>query len=92
MNRFQKKQRSLNACLIAGIIHLCFAILLTFFHYTRVANDSEDAVGVEFIDMENPERQKRRLKRSPPKPLRGPKADRIVEHRPSETFGFIRYF
>lgn len=73
MNRFERKQRSLNACLIAGIVHLCFAILLTFFHYARVANNSEDAVGVEFIDMEDPERQKRRLKRTPPKQLRTPK-------------------
>lgn len=73
MNRFESKQRSLNACLIAGIIHLCLAIFLTFFYYTRAANDSEDVVDVEFVNMKDPAIQKRRLKRSPPKQLRKPK-------------------
>ena len=73
MNRFEAKQRSLNACLIAGIVHLCIAILLTFFYYTRVAYDFEDVVGVEFVDMKDPSKQKRRLKRPPPKQLRTPK-------------------
>ncbi len=73
MNRFERKQRSLNACLIAGIIHLCFAIVLTFFYYTRIAYDSEDVVGVEFIDMKDPTKQRRQLKRPPPKQLHNPK-------------------
>ncbi|MCE2402892.1 VWA domain-containing protein [Candidatus Poribacteria bacterium] len=73
MNRFERKQRSLNACLIAGIVHLCLAIFLTFFYYTRVANDFEDVVGVEFVDMNDPTKQKRRLKRPPPKQMLTPK-------------------
>ena len=37
MSRSTSKQRSLNACLIAAVIHVCFAILLTFFYYTRLS-------------------------------------------------------
>ena len=69
MIRSDRKQRSLNACLIAGIVHVSIAILLTFFHYTRIANEFEDAVGVELIDMKNPETQQRKLKRPSSKKL-----------------------
>lgn len=73
MNRFETKQRSLNACLIAGVAHLCIAIFLTFFYYTQISNDFEDVVGVEFVDMKDPAKQKRQLKRPPPKQLLTPK-------------------
>ena len=52
MNRFEKKQRSLNACLIAGILHVCFAILLTLFYYTHLSYEIHDVVAMEFIDMD----------------------------------------
>lgn len=61
------KTRSINALLIAGIIHLWFAILLTFFYYAHLSNEIEDVIGVEFVNMEDPEQLHRRLKRPLPK-------------------------
>lgn len=82
MSRSASKQRSLNACLIAGIVHLCMAIVLTFFHYTRMANEFEDVVGVELIDMEEPDKQ-RKLKRQPPKQqLKQEQRKSFDTHRP----------
>lgn len=61
------KTRSINALLIAGIIHLWFAILLTFFYYAHLSNEIEDVISVEFVNMKDPEQLHRRLKRPLPK-------------------------
>lgn len=81
MNRFEKKQRSLNACLIAGIIHICIAILLTLFYYTHLSYEINDVVAMEFIDMDN--RLKQRTLRTPPKkPPTQKQTKDISEFRP----------
>ena len=83
MSRSTSKQRSLNACLIAAIIHVCFAVLLTFSYYTRLSNEFEDVLGVELVDTKDNEIQQRRLKRLPPKqPLTSKKTKSIVNSRP----------
>lgn len=81
MKRFQTKQRSLNACLIAAIVHLCLAILLTFFYYSHLSNEIDDVVGIEFIEMEETLRKHRTLKR-PPKKNPTQKSKDISEYRP----------
>ena len=82
MNRFEKKQRSLNACLIAGIIHLCLAILLTLFYYTHLSYEIHDVVAMELIDMEET-KQLRTLKRPlPKKPPTQKKTSAVSEFRP----------
>ena len=81
MTRFGSKQRSLNACLIAAIVHLCFAILLTFFYYSHLSNEMDDVVGLDFVNMEVAERKQRTIKRVPKKTRsENPKA--ITEFRP----------
>ncbi len=81
MNRFEKKQRSLNACLIAGILHVCFAILLTLFYYTHLSYEIHDVVDMEFIDMDKNIKQ-RTLKRPPKKPLTQKQTKEFSEFRP----------
>ncbi len=81
MKRFEAKQRSLNACLIAAIIHLCLVILLTFFYYSHLSNEVDDVVGIEFVEMEETLRKHRTIKRPPKKdPTRQSKS--ISEYRP----------
>lgn len=72
MNRSEAKQRSLNALLIAGIVHVCFAISITFYYYKHITNEVDDVVDIELITMKTPEKQHRNLKR-PPKQLHSPK-------------------
>lgn len=81
MKRFQAKQRSLNACLIAAIVHICLAILLTFFYYSHLSNEIDDVVGIEFIKMEETLRKHRTIKR-PPKKKPTQKSKDISEYRP----------
>ncbi|MCY4401977.1 MAG: VWA domain-containing protein [Candidatus Poribacteria bacterium] len=81
MNRFEKKQRSLNACLIAGILHVCFAILLTLFYYTHLSYEIHDVVAMEFIDMDKNVKQ-RTLKRPPKKPITQKQTKAFSEFRP----------
>ncbi len=81
MTRFERKQRSINACLIAGIVHLCLANLLTFFYYTHLSYQIEDVVAMEFVDMENTQKQ-RKLKRPPKKTLTQKQTKEISEFRP----------
>ena len=85
MIRSEVKQRSLNACLIAGIVHLCIAILFTFFYYAHLSNEIEDVVGVEFIDMKDNQKQ-RRLKRPLPKQaLTSKQTKSISDYRPKHV-------
>ena len=81
MKRFEAKQRSLNACLIAAIVHLCLAILLTFFYYSHLSNEIDDVVGIEFVEMEETLRKHRTIKR-PPKKNPTQKSKAISEYRP----------
>lgn len=80
--RSETKQRSLNACLIAGIAHLCFVIVLTLFHYAKISNDFEDVVEVEFVDMEETEKQRRRPKQLPKKLFNPKQAKSLTSSRP----------
>ena len=81
MKRFETKQRSLNACMIAAIVHLSLAILLTFFYYSHLSNEIHDVVGIEFVDMEDTTRKHRTIKR-PPKKSTTRKSKDISEYRP----------
>ncbi len=81
MKRFETKQRSLNACLIAAIVHLSLAILLTFFYYSHLSNEIHDVVGIEFVDMEDTTRKHRTIKR-PPKKSTTRKSKAVSEYRP----------
>ena len=81
MKRFQAKQRSLNACLIAAIVHLSLAILLTFFYYSHLSSEMDDVVGIEFVEMEESIRKHRTIKR-PPKKDPTQKSKEISEYRP----------
>ena len=81
MKRFQAKQRSLNACMIAAIVHLSLAILLTFFYYSHLSNEIDDVVGIEFVEMEETLRKHRTIKR-PPKKNPTQKSKAISEYRP----------
>lgn len=81
MKRFQTKQRSLNACLIAAIVHLCLAILLTFFYYSHLSYEIDDVVGIEFVEMEETTRKHRTIKR-PPKKDPTQKSKAISEYQP----------
>ena len=83
MKRFEAKQRSLNACLIAAIFHLSLAILLTFFYYSHLSNEIDDVVGIEFIEMEDTKREHRTIKR-PPKKNPTQKSKSISEYRPQQ--------
>ncbi|MCG9129020.1 VWA domain-containing protein [Candidatus Poribacteria bacterium] len=67
MIRYRNRQRSLNALLIAGIVHMCFAISLTIYYYRHTIIQMDDVVGVELIDVKTLERQQRTLKRQPKK-------------------------
>ena len=67
MTRYRNRQRSLNALLIAGIVHMCFAISITIYYYKHTINEIEDVVGAELIDIKTLERQQRKLKRQPKK-------------------------
>lgn len=67
MSRSRNRHRSLNALLIAGIVHMCFAISITIYYYRHTINEIEDVVGVELIDIKALERQQRTLKRQPKK-------------------------
>lgn len=81
MKSIKAKHRSLNACLIAAIVHLSLAILLTFFYYSHLSNEIDDVVGIEFVDMEDTSRKHRTIKRPPKKnPTR--KSKSISEYRP----------
>lgn len=81
MKRYEGKQRSLNACLIAAIVHLSLAILLTFFYYSHLSSEIDDVVGIEFVEMEETIRKHRTIKR-PPKKNPTQKSKAISEYRP----------
>ena len=82
MTRFRNRQRSLNALLIAGIVHMCFAISITIYYYRHTINEIDDVVGIELIDMKALERQQRTLKRQPKK-LNTPKQTKeLSEYSP----------
>lgn len=67
MRSASSKTRSINALLIAGIIHLWVAILLTFFYYAHLSHEIEDVIGLEFVNLNEPEELYRRMKRPLPK-------------------------
>ncbi len=81
-----KKQRSLNACLIAAIIHVCLAILLTFFYYTQLSYNNDDVIGVEIFDTNKPDINRRSLKRPMPKKVMTAKrTDSLADYRPQNV-------
>ncbi len=83
MRRAKTKIRSINALLIAGILHLWIAILLTFFYYAHLSNEIEDVLGVEFLNMKDSEQLQRRLKRPLPKQSLSKKQTQPAsDHRP----------
>ncbi|MXV77077.1 VWA domain-containing protein [Candidatus Poribacteria bacterium] len=83
MRQKTSKTRSINALLIAGILHLWLALCLTFFYYTQLSNEIDDVFGLELVDMENLDQMHRRLKRPLPKQTLTKKPSRTFsEHRP----------
>lgn len=83
MNRLERRQRSLNACLIAGIVHLGLAILFTFFYYTRIAYNMDDVLAADLIKVDDSEKQKRQLIRPPlKKPITAKTTKTIADSRP----------
>ena len=79
------RQRSVSALLISGIVHLCCAIILTFVFYKQIHNDFEDTISAEIITKKQ-EKQKRVLKRPPPKRLLTPKhSEKLTEYRPQHV-------
>ncbi len=79
------RRRSVSALLISGIAHLCCAIILTFVFYKQVQNDFEDTLSAEIITKKQ-EKQKRVLKRPPPKRLLTPKySETVREYRPQHV-------
>ena len=66
MRQKSSKTRSINALLIAGILHLWLALFLTFFYYTQLSHEIEDVFGLELVNMENLDQMRRRLKRPVP--------------------------
>lgn len=82
MTRYRNKQRSLNALLIAGIVHMCFAISITIYYYRHTINQIDDVVGVELIDIKALERQHRKLKRQPKKLNTAKQTKELTEFSP----------
>ncbi len=83
MRQKRSKTRSINALLIAGIMHLWLALFLTFFYYTQLSHEIDDVIGLDLINMESPDQLHRRLKRPLPKQTLTKKPSRTIsEHRP----------
>ena len=86
MRQERSKNRSINALLIAGILHLWLALFLTFFHYTYLSNEIDDVIGIEFVNMEDPDQLHRRLKRPLPKQtLTKDLSKSLSKHRPQHV-------
>lgn len=83
MRQKRSKTRSINALLIAGIMHLWLALFLTFFYYTQLSHEIDDVIGLDLVNLENPDQMRRRLKRPLPKQTLTKKPSRTIsEHRP----------
>lgn len=86
MIRNEIKQRSLNACLIAAIIHVCLAILLTFFYYTKLSYNFDDVMDVSIYNPEKPDTNRRTLKRPiPKKVLTAKRTENLADYRPKHV-------
>ncbi len=86
MIKKQTKQRSLNACLIAAIVHVCIAILLTFFYYTQLSYNIDDVIGVEIFDVNKPDINRRSLKRPmPKKAMTAKRTEALADYRPQHV-------
>ncbi len=83
MRQKSSKTRSINALLIAGILHLWLALFLTFFYYAQLSIEIDDVIGLDLVNIENLDQMHRRLKRPLPKQTLTKKPSRTFsDHRP----------
>ncbi len=83
MRQKRSKTRSINALLIAGILHIWLALFLTFFYYTQLSHEIDDVIGLDLVNLDNPDQLHRRTKRPLPKQtLNKALSKTFSEHRP----------
>ena len=83
MRQKSSKTRSINALLIAGILHIWLALFLTFFYYTQLSHEIDDVIDLELVNIENPDQLHRRTKRPLPKQTLTTKLSKTFsEHKP----------
>lgn len=72
MNRFYTRQRSVQALLFSGVLHVSLAIAFMILFHANKQHPIEDAFAVEFVNPKPLPEQRRTLKPPPPKKLRTP--------------------